>query len=354
MNQVLSQNEVDALLNSVMEDETSDVLVEDEAQEEMPARDSTSEPKSKSRGTSNQDATGGSMKAEVIESYDLMNQDRIMRGKMPMLEVIHDKFCRDFRTSLSLDLRKMVDIEAGTIELVKFREFFNKLSVPSCMSLFNMEPLTGSGLITFDPEFIFLMVDIFCGGMGSHQFKVEGREFTSIEQGIVGKVVERALVEWAKAWKPLHEVNVQLTRTEINPQFVNLAHPTEIIVIFKANVDVEGTRGWMQVVLPYTMIEPLRAKLSKGVVGDRVELEKLWRQNMQQKITESYVEITGVLGKVSMSIGNLLDMQKGDIIELSTALDDPLVVEVGGEQKFFARSGVCRGNKAIQITEATE
>lgn len=353
MNQVLSQNEVDALLSVVMEEEPEEVQAEENVSDGATGG-SGSNGESDNRQASGQSSGSAGGRDESVESYDLMNQDRIMRGKMPMLEVIHDKFCRDFRTSLSLDLRKMVDIEASTIELVKFREFLHKLPTPSCMSLFNMEPLTGSGLVTFDPEFIFLMVDIFCGGMGSLQFKVEGREFTSIEQGIVKKVVERSLMEWAKAWKPLHEVNVQFSRTEINPQFVNLAHPTEIIVIFKSNVDVEGTRGWMQVILPYAMIEPLRTKLSKGVVGDRVELEKLWRQNMQQKIIESMVEMTGVLGKVKMDIGNLLDMQVGDIVELNTALDEPVIMEVEGEEKFLARSGVCRGNKAIQIMDAIE
>jgi flagellar motor switch protein FliM len=291
------------------------------------------------------------LKAGEVRPYDITNQDRVMRGNMPMLEVLHDRFCRDFRTTLSMDLRRMVDVEAGKIELIKFRDFLNELPVPSCLSLFSMDPLTGNGLVTFDSELIFVLVDIFCGGQARKRFRVEGREFTSIEQGIVKKVVERATEQIEETWEPLLPVKVNFARSEVNPQFVNIAHPTEVVVTFKADIDIEGNTGWMTIVLPYSMIEPIKKKLSKGVIGDRAEFEKMWRDGIRQKIHEATVELSCVLGFVDVTIGRLMDMEKGDIIEMDTYIDDPVILHAEGQPKYTARSGIFKGNKALQILE---
>jgi flagellar motor switch protein FliM len=255
---------------------------------------------------------------------------------------------------MSMDLRRMVDIEPGRIRLIKFREFLNSLPVPSCLSLFTMEPLTGSGLITFDSEFIFLLVDLFCGGLGKTRFRIEGREFTSIEQGIVGKVVIRALAQMSDAWEALYPVTVNFTRTEINPQFINLAHPTEIVVRFTAAIDIEGVGGTMSIVLPYSMIEPIKGKLERGVIGERIELERIWRESMEGKIIESDVDMTGVLGKLNLSIGKLIKLKVDDILELDTGVDDLMTVEVQGRPKFYGRTGRHKGYKAVQILEVAE
>jgi len=344
MNKVLSQNEVDALLNAVEEEET------DESVEESSSEGSNG----KSQQGQNSKRAPISISQVVykegqVKKYDLTNQDRIMRGKMPMLDVIHDKFCRDFRSVLTMDIRKVVDVEPTTIELIKFREFLINLPMPACLSLFTMEPLAGSGLMTFNSEFIFLMVDLFCGGPGNTKFKVEGRDFTSIEQGIVSKVVERALAEMQNAWSNIFEVHAKFDRTEINAQFVSMAHPTEIVVRFNANIEVEGLKGWVSIVLPYAMIEPLKDKLTKGVIGERREMEKMWKKSIREKITESDVQIRGVLGKMYMDIGSLIKLQKDDVLELGASIDDPLAVEIEGIEKFYGRIGNYQGNKAIQV-----
>jgi flagellar motor switch protein FliM len=350
MSPVLSQNEVDALLNAVMDGDLEEVIEEEEV-EEAPSGSASVSTGAAIPGTAGYYRAKVKLKAGEVRPYDITNQDRVMRGKMPMLEVLHDKFCRDFRTLLSMDLRRMVDVEAGKIELVKFRDFLNELPVPSCLSLFTMEPLTGNGLITFDSELIFVLVDIFCGGQARKRFRVEGREFTGIEQGIVKKVVERAAEQIEETWDSLHPVKVAFARSEVNPQFVNIAHPTEVVVTFKADIDIEGNTGWMTIVLPYSMIEPIKKKLSKGVIGDRADFEKKWRDGIRQKVHEAEIELTSVLGFVELSIGRLLDMNEGDIIELDTYLDDPVILHAEGKPKFTARSGTFKGNKAVQVLE---
>lgn len=339
MSQVLSQNEVDALLKSVMESE-----MEEFEEEENEAAESASSTSSKNVPSSKME----------VQDYELTGQDRIARGKMPMLEVIHDKFCRDFRTILSIDLRKVVDVEVGEIKLLKFRDFLKLLPTPSCLSLFSMEPLAGNALMTFDSEFVFVLVDIFCGGLGKARYRVEGRDFTAIELGIVNSVVRRGLEELERSWKPIHQVSVKFTRTEINPQFISIAHPSEIVLLFKANIDVEGMTGGLTIVLPYSMIEPLKSKLSKGVIGERVEMERVWRANIRHSMLTAHVGVTGVFGNATLTVGELLNMKPGDILEIDAHEDDPIVLEVEGKEKFYARTGIHRGNKAVQIVGEIE
>ena len=354
MSQVLSQNEVDALLSSVMEGELEEMLdekKEPEAPAQAAAPAAAPVPQAQAAYQPRVVAPPRNVK---VDQYDLFNQDRIMRGNMPMLEVVHDKFCRDFRTALAIDFRKVVDVEVGDIKLIKMQDFLNRLPIPSCMSIFSMDPLTGNGLVTFDSEFVFVMVDIACGGPGKSRFRVEGREFSGIELNIVEKVVVRALEDWQNAWTPIHHVEVRFARTEINPQFVSIAHPTEVVVLFNATIDIEGVTGGMTFVLPYAMIEPLKERLAKGVVGERKELEKVWKENMARHINESRVSVRGVFGNVQMTVGRLLGLEVGDLIDLDAQVGDPVVLEVEGMRKFMARTGIYRGSKAVQIIGAVE
>ncbi|MDP8221959.1 MAG: flagellar motor switch protein FliM [Candidatus Lernaella stagnicola] len=336
MGQVLSQEEVDALLSAVSEGITD---------EEKPL--SPEEHVALSQALNRSQRT---YEDHEVRPYDITSQDRIFRGKMPMMEVIHEKFCRDFRSSLSIELRRVVDVEVGDIRLVKFGEFLNGLSLPTSINLFKMDPLRGMGAMIVESSFAFVLVNIFLGGVGKSRFRVEGRDFSAIELNIVRKVVSSGLFEFQKAWEAVEPVKVKFERTEINPQFVSIAHPTEIVMVIESSVDVEGSSGLIQIVMPYAMIEPMREKLSSGFLGEGAAYDdSLWRETITRAVLNSKVNVTARLGQMSMSVDQLTRMKVGQEIILDQFADEPVELVVEGTSKFDGHVGVQRGYKAVRI-----
>ena len=331
MGQVLSQEEVDALLSAVSGGDLAGAIEE--------------------KSAAIVGAPGGDDGVErVVRPYDITSQDRIFRGKMPMLEVIHEKFCRDFRSSLSIELRRIVDIEVGDIRLVKFGEFLNSLPLPTSINLFKMEPLRGLGIMIVESSFAFVLVNLYLGGAGKTRFRVEGRDFTSIELNIVRKVVIAGLTEFQKAWDPVQPVKIQFQRTEINPQFISIAHPTEIVLVIESSVDVEGSSGMIQIVMPYAMIEPLREKLSSGFLGEGTAYDdKTWRRVMEEAVRGSRVEVMARFGEVQVTLGQLLNLEEGQILSLDKFSDEPIEILVEKIPKFNAMVGIERGYKAFRV-----
>jgi len=333
MSQVLSQNEVDALLTAVSEG------VPEEGEEKAGQAPGASQIKEKPKD---------------FREYDLTSQDRIFRGKMPMLDVIHEKFCRDFRGSLSLDLGRLASLEPNGINLMKYQEFLNGLPVPTCLSVFKIDPLPGNGVIVIESSFIFTLVDIFCGGSGTSRYRVEGRDFSSIEIGIVRKVVTRALSELNNAWQPIYPASIEFIGTEINPQFVSIAHPTEVVISIESQVDVEGAVGSMQIVIPYATIEPIREKLTQHYVGDKNEIERMWKKELRGHITGSEVEVRIVMGATDLTIREVLDMKEGDVLTLDRFSDEPLDLLVEERLKMKVETGVLRGYKALKVVDSDQ
>ncbi len=335
MGQVLNQDEVDALLAAV-----SSGVIETVAEERTPIAAAAAAPRMESFERGDRD----------VRPYDLTSQDRIFRGKMPMLEVIHEKFCRDFRSALSIELRRVVDVEVGDIRLIKFSEFLNSLPLPTSINLFKMEPFRGMGAMIIESNFTFVLVNIFLGGSGKVRFRVEGRDFTAIELNIVRKVVVNALNEFQKAWDPVQPVRIEFQRTEINPQFVSIAHPTEIVLVIESSVDVEGNSGLIQIVMPYAMIEPVKEKLSSGFLGEGAAYDdKLWRNAFEGAARDASVEVVAQFGRGRVTVGELLALTEGQILQLDKFSDQPVDVLVESIPKFRATVGIERGYKAIKV-----
>ncbi|MCB9478847.1 MAG: flagellar motor switch protein FliM [Deltaproteobacteria bacterium] len=335
MNQVLSQSEVDALLEAVSSGEIEDDMLDEAALGSI-------------EGSVAQ-TPGATHKRGEVRNYDLTSQDRIFRGKMPMLDVIHEKFCRDFRGILSMDLGRIADIEQHESRLIKCQEFLNSLPLPSCLSVFKMSPLPGNGVVVVDSQFVFTIVDIFCGGSGKSAYRVEGRDFSSIELGILKRIVVSAVKEFGKAWRPVFPCDVEFLRTEINPQFVSIAHPNEVVVCLSSTVDVEGVTGRMKIVFPYSTIEPIRERLSNTFVGEKGELDRMWKNEVRNHLCDTSVELKAVMGQIQMSIGDVLNMKVGDVLTTDRFSDAPLDLLVENKVKYKVESGVVRGYKALQV-----
>ncbi len=243
MSQVLSQEEVDALLRGVTDGEI-------ETEVEYVA-----------------DESG-------IVPYDLTSQERIIRGRMPTLDIINQRFSRLFRNSLSSALRKVLDISAVSTDTVKFGEFVKSLPVPASLHIFKIEPLRGFALLVAESKLVFALVDTFFGGSGEAKMKIEGRDFTTIEQRMIKKVVLMVLADLEAAWKPVHNIKMTYVRSEVNPQFAAIVPPTDVVVVIMFEVELDSVNGTLTVCLPYSTIEPIIGKLRAGFQSDQLEVDQ--------------------------------------------------------------------------------
>lgn len=322
MNKILNQDEVDALLKGLSGGEVE--TEEEEAQEES-----------------------------GIVPFDLANQDRIIRGRMPVLEIINDRFARLASGSLANAIRKRIDVNPISIDMSKFGDFMRSLPVPTSINIFKMDPLRGNALLVVDTRLVFAFVENFFGGSGS-QPKVEGRDFTRIEQTIISRVVKIVLGNLEDAWRPVHDVHVELVRSEINPQFATIVPPSDVVVVVTFEVELDNAVGSLVLSLPYATIEPIRSKLYASYQSERLEVDHAWIARFKERLEETPVEFVVTLGHSQITARQLLNLEEGDILLLDTDVDDQLVGEVEGVPKFYGYAGQIKGNKAFRITQEEE
>lgn len=322
MNQVLSQNEVDALLASVSDTK------QDESQ------------------IVQADVKGG------VVQYDLSNQDRIIRGRMPTLDIIHDRFIRLFRVTLSNSLRKMANISVNSTGPLKFSEFMNSLPLPSCLNILRLDPLRGAAVLVIESKLLYALVDSFFGGGEAPYTKIEGKDFTPIEIRIARRVVLAAADDLEKAWEPVYPLKVGYNRTEINPQFVAVVPPSDVVIATTFDIELEKVSGTVKLVVPYATLEPIKSKLSVGFQSEQLEVDFVWINRIREKILETPVNVLVELGSADLTVSDLVGLEVGDIIQLGTDASLPLDVRVEGRVKFRAYPGVLKGNRAVKIKDS--
>ncbi|MFG1500792.1 flagellar motor switch protein FliM [Halobacteriovorax sp. XZX-3] len=325
MAQVLSQDEVDALLNAVNDGDADDFLGEggdfdDEAEDEN------------------------------IQPYDLTNQDRVIRGRMPILEIIYERFIRSFRVSLSNSLRKISTISMISTDLLKFGEFVNTLPIPSCMCIMKFNELRGPALLVFESKLAYAIIDSYFGGTDRPFTKIEGKEFTAIELSFMRKVMDMAIADLEEAWAQVHRIDAQYVRTEINPQFVGVVPPSDVIIATTLEVEFESASGTIMIVVPYSTIEPIKQKLSSNYQTDNDMADSIWTSAMNEHIKDTKAEIVVKLGEAEMTVGDLLTLQTGDIIPLNQEASSEVKGAIQGVEKLRCLIGTYKGNRAVQVT----
>lgn len=330
MTQVLSQDEVDALLSAVQDD-----------------GDSLSSGSASDFGG---DFETEDEQSENIQPYDLTNQDRVIRGRMPILEIIYERFIRQFRVSLSNSLRKISTISMISTDLLKFGEFVNTLPIPSCMSIMRFNELRGPALIVFESKLAYAIIDSYFGGTDRPYTKFEGKEFTSIELSFMKRVMDMAIADLEEAWAPVHRIDAQYVRTEINPQFVGVVPPSDVIITTTFEVEFESVSGTIMVVIPYSTIEPIKQKLSSSFQTENDVVDTLWTRSMHEHVQSAEAAAIVKLGNTSMTIGDLVSLQVGDIIPLHQEVSGELDLEIEGATKMKCLIGTYKGNRAVQIT----
>ncbi len=327
MNQVLSQAEVDALLNAVAEG---------------------------SLDTSNSNAAHKETKAQDVNTYDLTNQDRVIRGKMPTLDLIYERFVRLFRMSLSNSLRKIASISIISTDLLKFGEFVNTLPIPSCVGILRSESLRGPSLLVFESKLAYALIDSYFGGTDRPYTKSDGKEFTRIELMIMNKVMQLGIADLEEAWAPVHKIGLLHLRTETNPQFVGVVPLSEVIISTTFEVELENASGTIALVIPYSTIESIKNKLNSTFQSDTDRADKVWIENLEEHMRSVHANVSVNLGETNITVGDLVNLNIGDIIPLNQDCDGELMLNVEGVAKFKCFFGVSKGTRAVQVTKAVE
>jgi flagellar motor switch protein FliM len=310
----LSQDEVDALLNGVT--------------------GVTDEP------AAPQDTSG-------VRPYNIATQERIVRGRMPTLEIINERFARLLRIGLFNFVRRTAEISVGPVRVVKYSEFVRNLVVPTNLNLVQIKPLRGTALLIFNPDLVYLIIDNLFGGNGQFHTRVEGRDFTQTEQRIIQRMLAVVFEDLEKAWQPVYPINLEYVRSEMNTQFANIATPNEVVVVTTFNIELGTAGGEFHICMPYSMIEPIRDVLCSSLQGESIDVDKRWVKMLSKQVQSADVELIVNLGKAELTLQQVLNMQPGDVISLAIA--QPLVAEVDSVPVMECKCGVFNGQYALKV-----
>ena len=297
--------------------------------------------------TGDQDDLDETEDTSGVRTYNLATQERIVRGRMPTLEIINERFARLLRIGLFNFLRRSAEVSVGTVRVSKYSEFIRNLVVPTNLNLVHMKPLRGTALIVMDPNLVFLLVDNLFGGDGRFHTRVEGRDFTQTEQRIIHRILEIIFETYAKSWEPVYPIEFEYIRSEMNTQFANIATPNEVVVSTTFTVELGPVSGEMHFCMPYSMIEPIRDLLTSSLQGETLEVDKRWVRLMTQQIQIAEVEIVADLGTTKVTLEDILNMKIGDIIPLH--VPEVVSAKVDGTPIMECKYGVFNGQYALRV-----
>jgi flagellar motor switch protein FliM len=322
MEKILSQDEVDALLRGV-----TDGDVETEAPE-------VEEP------------------VDGPVPYDLGNQEWVIRGRMPTLDVIHQQFSRLFRLALSEILRKAVEVTITNQSVLKFGEFTKRLPVPAYLQIISMEPLRGTAMVATDAATVYLLVDHFFGGAGQTHVKPEGQDFTLIEQRVMRKVMAMGLKDLQKAWEPVQKVAIKALRAEMNPQLASIVLPADVVIVVTLGIELGNSVGDLHLCLPYAMLEPIRERLQVSFQSDFYEVDHGWVKRFSNRIKDAPINISVTLGEAELSVDEFMRFVPGHVVTLNQSTTQPLIATVEGIPKFSGFPGTTKGMQSFQISDS--
>ncbi len=289
--------------------------------------------------------------AGEARSYDLTSQDRIVRGRMPTLELINERFARYTRISLFNLLRRSADVAVGGIQVQKFGEYVHTLYVPTSLNMVKFRPLRGTALFIFDAKLVFKLVDNFFGGDGRHA-KIEGREFTPTELRVVQMVLDKVFVDLKEAWKTIMPIDFEFINSEVNPSMANIVSPSEVVVVSTFHVELDGGGGDLHITVPYSMIEPIRETLDAGMQSDVDDIDDRWIGALQEDIKGARVTLNCRLAEREVPLRDILDLQVGDVIPID--MPETVQLTANGIPIFNTKVGSSKGNLALQVINRTE
>ncbi|MBO9716426.1 MAG: flagellar motor switch protein FliM [Pseudoxanthomonas sp.] len=285
----------------------------------------------------------------VARTYDFASQDRIIRGRMPTLEMVNERFVRLWRIGLFNLIRRSADLSVRGIDLVKFGDYMHSLYVPTNLNLVRFKPLRGMGLIVFEPKLVFTVVDNFFGGDGRYPTRIEGREFTPTEMRVIQLLLKQTFADLVEAWAPVMDVEFEYINSEINPHFANIVTPREYVVVSRFHVELEGGGGEIHVTLPYSMLEPIRELLDAGIQSDRIDRDESWNTTLREQLLLAEVTVSSVLARKRIDLRQLTRLKVGDILPIELPPSVPVCVE--DIPVFTGEFGLANGRNAVKIVQ---
>ena len=315
--QILSQDEVDALLQGITGE--SQKLEQEEVQ------------------------------TDGVRDYNLASQERIVRGRMPTMEIINERFARNIRIGLFNFIRKSPEISIGSIKVQKYSAFLREIVVPTNFNIMSVRPLRGSGLVVCDPTLVFAVIDALFGGAGKYHTRIEGRDFSPTEQRIITRLVEVVTAEYRKAWIGIYPLELEYQRSEMQPQFANIATPSEIVVATSFTLEIGDTTGTIHFCIPYSTLEPIRDVLYSTIQGDSNEPDRRWVNLLKQQIQSAEVDLVAELATAPATVEQLLSFKPGDFIELD--LQPGIQAKVAGVPILDCHYGTSNGKYALKIDQ---
>ena len=297
-------------------------------------------------GSEGEDAPAAPESPDGVRTYNLASQERIVRGRMPTLEIVNERFARNLRIGLFNFMRKNPEISVGPVRVLKYSAFLRDIAVPTNINIVSIRPLHGSGVFIMDPTLVFSVVDSLFGGQGRHT-RIEGRDFTATEQRIIQRMVEVVFADYKSAWSGIYPIELEYQRAEMHTQFANVAHPSEIVVATSFKVELGSTGGEMHLAIPYSTFEPIRDILFTSLQGNTAEPNRRWVDMLTRQVQAAEVEIVAELGHIDATIGQLLELRAGDFIELD--LPRAIEAKVDGVPLFESRYGVSNGRYALKV-----
>ena len=316
MSDLLTQDKIDALLHGVDEVDEEDVV---------------------------QGAAPG------VTTFDFSSQDRIVRGRMPTLELVNERFARHMRISLFNMMRRTAEVSINGVQMLKFGEYVHTLFVPTSLNMVRFRPLKGTALITMEARLVFILVENFFGGDGRYHAKIEGREFTPTERRIIQMLLKLVFEDYKEAWAPVMDVEFEYLDSEVNPAMANIVSPTEVIVVSSFHIELDGGGGDFHVAMPYSMLEPIRELLDAGVQSDKGDTDLRWSKALRDEIMDVQVGLSTRLLQTDVSLRQLMDMKPGDIFPV--IMPESLLVFVEDLPTFRAKLGRTHDKVAVRIVE---
>jgi flagellar motor switch protein FliM len=298
--------------------------------------------------------TGESQKASKedgpvggIRNYNLSSQERIVRGRMPTMEIVNERFARNLRVGLFNLIRRSPEVSVGAVAVQKYSAFLRELVVPTNFNIMAVRPLRGNGLIVCEPTLIFGVIDSLFGGTGKFHTRIEGRDFSPTEQRVINRLVDVISTEYAKAWRGVYPLELSYQRSEMQPQFATIATPSEIIVSASFSLEIGDIAGSLHICIPYSTLEPIRDVLYSSVQGDAIEVDRRWVKVLGHEIQAAQVNLVAELAKADATVEQLLAMKVGDFIEL----DRQTIIEakIDSVPIFECQYGTHQGKYALKI-----
>ncbi|WP_028323872.1 flagellar motor switch protein FliM [Desulfatirhabdium butyrativorans] len=313
--QILSQEEIDALLGAMAKGEVN-------LSEEKRA-------------------------APAVVPYDLTSQRIMMREEFYALSEVYDKFTGMLQIAISAMLQRSFEVRIVSTEMVKFGDFIKAFSNPTSFNLFSMEPLIGMALIAIETNLAFSLIDCMFGGDGKPL--VQNRDFTVIEQRMLVKFAQEVLSNFEKAWENVFPVKITLRKTESKAEFVHMVNPNDQVIVIAFTIAGKEFSANLYACISYLMLEPIKEKLSSKYLREK-DIAYAWRPQLERLLDDAPVVLIAELGRTMQSLRDLLEMEVDDVLKLNAGPEDPVTIRIQNTEKFYGLPGVAKGNRAVEIT----